>query len=1169
MAKKKPLVPVDTPAFQEAQQSLAGKVGGMPGGVENNTQVSGPSFYEQAQATQQRREASSFGDNTGAMWRQDGIVDGLVAHIAGSHMVPDPQWNPFAPDKWKTLSAGISDDLQPALYDTRSEAHALYVRDLLLQKQQDQQRLGDLGAWGTAGRFAFGAVMPDQMLAGMVGGRVAQVVKMTQVARAARALGTAGSTGEILAADAARTAAVAKVAAGEAKLGSLAAGAAGGAGFNAAFEKIRQNYNFEDDSTQVLSAALMGAGLAVPFGLMHLKGARRLADTAAREAQAVEALRAAHAGEQLTAHQEQIVNVAVQHNKVVRAIESGVMAPDEAHAALEAIHAPHDAALPVPHETPTEPTQSAPTPAPDGFIAKGSIGSGQREAIASIAEQRTAFAKARLDIFAQLNGSENPMVKKLAFGLVKDPIQVDNLYAQGWTASEWKSHLRRTYAGEFFTQSREAVKEAVKTRGLNFYQRLSTGFDRDFHELVTRVTRGDESVLAKNPDIAPSLRKASSAMRKAYDNMYAEAVAAGVKGIDQVSPQDFYVNRQWDLRKMREAAVKHGGWDAIHRLVAGAIKVPDFAGDVEKATKFVGAVRKLEFSPVMQDIMLHSQDMGTLRRELAAHNGKLSSDEIDALIDTMFEAKAKSKGSADAGMATNLKYRFDLDENHVVSTPAGQLRIADLLENDSRMLVDTYFNSMAGHTALAKQGITSKADWDTRMREVSDWFTQNVTQADKAQKHVQLLNDIYANITGRPMSTQDFSTANRVAGAARAYTRSVMLGQLGFAAAFEMKQAAALFGIKSMLQHMPSFSGFLTSLREGHVPGSKLARDISHIAGFGNEMAMSYARHAEVEDGFAGRTLNRTENFTNHASHAVDILSGNAGFTALTRNWSARMFTQQALDWAHRPASLTPKWRERMVGWGISDDDLDHVLDKLKEHSERGPGGRVEGIDYEAWARDSHSTYEKFQLAVSRAARDAVQDHDLGETMPFMHSTLGKVFGELKSFFLVAHAKNMLKNLHYHDATAFQVWGIGLLGEAMGYMTQTAANYAAQPDELQKRLTVERIASASFFRMAAAGMLPNLVDVGYGLATGQSLVQQGTTANTDNRTLVPPSLLMAGRIARAPVALTGLMFGTHEVTQQEARDLAGIIPGSRLMGAAQSVNYLVNTLPKSAPQQGR
>jgi hypothetical protein len=199
--------------------------------------------------------------------------------------------------------------------------------------------------------------------------------------------------------------------------------------------------------------------------------------------------------------------------------------------------------------------------------------------------------------------------------------------------------------------------------------------------------------------------------------------------------------------------------------------------------------------------------------------------------------------------------------------------------------------------------------------------------------------------------------------------------------------------------------------------------------------------------------------------------------------------------------------------------------------------------------------------------RDAIQDHDLGETMPFMHSTLGKVFGELKTFFLVAHAKNMLKNASYMDATALQVFLLGLLGESMAYATQTSMNYAHDPAKLRDKLRAEQIAAAAFARSPVNGFLPFLADTGYGIATGgKQLFTPDMTTNTGNRTLVPPSLIALQRLYAAPSTAFGLLTGSDQVTRQEGLDLfKAVVPN--ITGARNLGDWLTNSLPAQEPRQ--
>lgn len=797
---------------------------------------------------------------------------------------------------------------------------------------------------------------------------------------------------------------------------------------------------------------------------------------------------------------------------------------------------------------------------PEGFVAGGSAGAAQASPIKDVAQQESRLSKARLDIFAILNRSESEQARSLVFQLVKDPLQVDKMEAQGWTASEVKSHIKRTVGGAFHREVRAAAQDAAKAMGVTLWQKPA--FYHEFHSLTSRMTRGDFTVGQLNPIIKPMLERASKAQQSLYDNLLKQLKASGVKGADEIDPSDFYVNRVWHQRNIREAMEKHGRSNVL-QLLANAINVPGFNGDVVKAGQFLDAVQKLEFSQTMQTMHLGAKDMGTLRNELSRH---LQPHEIDLIVDTMFTAKEVA--GSDAGRMGNLKYRFDIGENLSMTTPAGELRIADLFENDSRVLADTYLNSVGGRIGLAKQGIYSDADFQKLIKDITE---ESVSKGLKGvPDNVRLLEDVYANIVGRPMSTQDFSNTARFAAALRGYTRSVSLGQLGITAAFEMKQAIGLMGFRTFFTQLPAFRGMIQAMRNGYFPDDMLARDLEHMTGFGNEMSMSYARAQEIDDGFLGQQLNKFEDWSNKASHATDIMSGNASFTSLTRQLSSKMAAQRLSDFAYGRKELTPKMRERLVGWGMSDDQIDTVFGQFKKYSTVDPkSGKLEGIDWEKWAEEAPGTYETFQLTNSRMVRDAIQDQDIGETMPFMHTSLGKVFAELKTFFLVAHAKNMLKNLSYADATAFHVWSIAFIGEALLYSMQTSINYAGNQEKLDKMLDPGTIALAAMARSPVSGMLPFFANTAYQIGTGgDSLIGPDMTSSGNGRSFVPASVGTVQRLWAAPSSAMGLVLDNGNVTKSEGLDLWRTLPMSNMLGMRNLGNYLTNSLPASeAPQQ--
>lgn len=1364
---------------------------------------SAPQGWDQYKERQAREESTSVGDYMGSMWRQDGITDGLIAYTVGKQMEPDPNYSPWANDQWKELANGVWPEYRAELAGAKSAAHALYLKDLLLQKQKDVTRLGDLGLAGNLGRLAFGVVSPENILMGGLGSVATRARLGMKLATGAR-----GAEG-VVAAEAAKAGVRAEAAAFAASKTGLATELGGFAASNAAVEKVRQSVNFEDDSTALWEAGLIGAAFPLPFELAGSKAANRLAQTAANEHGYLKAASKLANGESLNATELRLIDHVSKSTEVVTALEKGHITPHQAREQLDALQGPElpdkvwvdrygdsireqgerlldemfpnrvadrtrkilvkddllklgydpvsvgahtdlasgvevpassrsvgapiqvtpsgvaklpgqdlemamarpkgmskleiEAAIraeadkrfpgqqakaaewatsqrlehlghPLEVATPIAAAKAAkkltkalgmpeqvkekatlapeapkaaegppgdvapaapmvePVAAPktadyapgdnvrwddrgsgermhgvvesvreDGFLmvrnengklqplaphrvaepedytppegfGPGSVGAAQVAGTSiagsgpNVATQLSRLnvggktkPPLRWDFFATLNRSESNHVRELVFKMVKDPLQVDNMVAQGMTASEWKSNIRRTVGGAFHRESRAAAQEAADAMGISMWKKPA--FYHEFHSLTTRLTRGDLTVTRVNPTIAPMLQRASTAQKALYAEMLDQMQRAGVHGSHELTPNEFYVNRVWNQKGIREAMDKHGAHNVL-QLLANAINVPGLNGDVAKAGQFLDAVQKLEYSKTMQTMHLGARDMGTLRTELDGHG--LSKDQIDLVVQAMFEAK-ESAGT-DAGRTGNLKYRFDIGEHMSMTTHAGELRIADLFENDSRVLADQYLNSVGGHIGMAKHEIFSEADWAKRINDITN---EAVKQGHDVVDDVRHLQDIYSNIVGRPMSTQDFSKAARVAGALRGYTRSVSLGQLGLTAAFEMKQAVGLMGFRAFFDQLPAFRSIITAMRNGYFPDDTLARDLEHVTGFGNEMSMAYARAQEVDDGFLGQSLNRVEDWSNKASHAADIMSGNASMTSLTRQLSSKMASQRLSDFATGRAELTPKLRERLVGWGVDDERIELVLKDLKDYSVTDHKGKLETIDWEAWRDSGSPTYEDFKLVNERMVRDAIQDQDLGETIPFMHTSLGKVFGELKTFFLVAHAKNMLKNTSYMDQTALHVWSVAFIGEALAYASQTSLNYADQPEKLEKMLSPEQIALAAFARSPVSGMLPFFINSGYQVATGgNSLIGADMTSSGNGRSFVPPSFQAAQRIWAAPSTAMGLLLDNGNVTKQEGQDLFKTLPLSNFYGARNLGNWLTNSLPtKESPHQ--
>jgi hypothetical protein len=1126
-----------------------------------------------AEQKKARQDKATFGTYAHAALRQDDFVMGLIANQAGPSTI-DPTFYPTDPKVWKELTSGIPEEFHSQFYDAKSMAGALYTKGLIQDKMDDQLNLGDLGAMGNTLRFVGGFAMPGNLLMNLVSmGAGSAVSGGRALYRANAALRMADGLPNGVtrtAALASATEALQAAASKSSTLKGVATMAATGAGQNAMYEELRQKYGFEDDSSGVLHAALTGLAFTAPFAGVHALQMSRLRAAAGLERDVLHIIQRAqdHPEVPLTTEEHATLAKADEAQAYAHGVADGTIDPTTAkhpldsHPSVADTSATSELSRDSDAGTPAS-AEHAGTPAPEGF-GPMSVGAAQAGSTPSFGMDPVYMRNGRMDISATLNKSPNPVVQELGWSLVKDALGNSKAVAQGWSASEIKSNLVRRFGGDYHVTERQAMLSAQEKLGLNWRNRQETF--AQIREAATKVARGGE-VPPHLQAVTSEVQSIAAGMRKLYDRMLTEMKNAGVKGAENVESNPNFVNRVWRHDLIDKKVAKHG--NRVYEMLGNSMRDPRAQAltSAEKAANgksFLKAVQKLQYSNTLQNIDLLARDMPTLERELS-HAG-LTPTEIASVKDALFEHKASE---TDAGNAGNLKFRFKLDENYRERMPDGSmLGVSDLLENDSRLLVDKYLHNMGGHVALAQKGITSRADMDALLRKADQWHEENPGQMTGTQlaDSKRLLMDMYDHTVGRPMSMQSFNKADRLVRALQAYSRSALLGQLGIAAAGELKNSAALAGWTSALAQLPTLGATIRAMKRGYQASDKLAKSIHELWAFASEYSSTYARKHEIEDYHSAEgRVQSLENFGNKASHVIDTVSGNRFFTSATREMSARFAIQKYADLASGSKALTEKLQDRMVANGVGRAQIKSVLEDLHQFTTRD-GKRVTELDWEGWAQHDPSTLSAFQLLVERDVRDMIQAHDIGETMPWMHTTVGKIFGELRTFNLTGHAKQFLKNAHHRDATAASAAMFSIVGEGLAYALQQSMN-THDPKELAKKLTPEKIAAAIVARSNVLGMLPFGLDAAMYVSTGQHL--SGTT-NTDNRNLLTPptaALLQKGFGGVMGMGAYVNPFTDHTLTRGEGKGMWGMLPGSNTYGSRYLIDWMTQGLPRQQPQQ--
>lgn len=1140
------------------------------------------SAWEQFQEQQVIKNNPTDNEAFPAMARQDMFTPGLVSTFLGNQIAPVKGYTPYAdPKSWAELTKGIPEEWHSEFYNAFSPEHAQYIKQRLIQKQDDLQKLAGLDTTGNVVRFGFGILNPEMIAAGFLTGGAADLARFAKtgvsVSRAVKLAQEANMTREAFVAeqaaksaeygttfdhgtgmftpttaaetatkDAAISAQEATAADAVAKAHSASGSLEGALGAGAIFgghEKLRQAFNFEDNNAQVFESGLMAMAFSAPFLGLRAHEMDRVYKAAGVERDTLHVLAKLEANPQvelseaeqvLLAHYNQAKNAAVENQGGF--IDSGTVG----------------AAQHQPIANPNDPTFMT------GDEGKVSGWFGRRGILQ--------------DLYAMFNLQPNQTLRSMAYDLIKDPIGNSKSVAQGETASEIKKRYQRTLGGEFHTIGNQAFKDVAKAEGWSLLDRFKN--HHKFFDDITRLKSGDTSVYNEySAEAKAHFDKAVAAQQKVYDHLLAEAKAHGLEGAEGIQQDANYVNRMWNQTRIRELMNKHSPEEVYQFLADNMSAKMKKAFSPEDAKKFIHTVMKLEYSHVQTEMNLVARDVDTLRGELQGlldkHGNRVLDDSaVEHYIKTVMEDTNSAK-EVDSGRPANLKYRLPIDETYAMKMKDGStLRTRDFFENDSRLLVDRYLNTMGGHAALAKAGYTSRASFVQRLAEAEAEHADNLLtrSPQEFEKSSQAMRDIYNEITGKPTSHQTFSATERGLNAYRALTRASLLGQLGIVAAGEIKNAIGLMTFRSLSKQVPSLNKFFESLRSGHVPDGEMQKMINSVWGFGQERAMAYARQHEVTDFTYDKELSRFENIANSASHVADIVSGNGHFTSFTREASAAMEIQRLADFANGHTELTASLRERLVHNGVSDHAIDPMLENLKKFANMD-GETIKSVDYEAWSQHDPDSFNDFRLVVERGVRDAIQDHDLGELPLWTKTPIGKIFAELRTFMLAAHSKQFLKGLHYKDATTYMQWTYAFTGEMMTYALQSAINYAHDPETLKKRLAPEHLVAAAVTRMGVLGIMPMVVDTPYAMFTGHSLLGQ-YTSNTGSRNLLStPSLALANKQLGAVQTIGQAVspWSDTTTTKQDVQNAFQALPLSNTWGVRNLIDMTSSEFPKTDP----
>lgn len=530
----------------------------------------------------------------------------------------------------------------------------------------------------------------------------------------------------------------------------------------------------------------------------------------------------------------------------------------------------------------------------------------------------------------------------------------------------------------------------------------------------------------RNPDAR--IRAAADA----YDRAGQEAleIAKGraneipLAGADVIAPNSHFTpyraNGQKMVKLLKDGVVTKADLIDAYKtsyMSAGTFSDPKLAGEVAKAyvDRFVARGVQLDD----QLIGLFSQDGREFLR-MALESKGMSRAEIDGLM-SRFDAD-----QAERGKLGTLKNRNDLD----FDTPIGNtgLKIVDMMQSDFDNVYSTYARQIAGNSALARHGITSRANR-------KEWIEAAMAEQralGEQPMQPELLDAMFSEFDGGPQVGYDgISGTNRGLGVVsdmKQLTSLILLPFNGLAQLAETGTAIASVGVKNWYGRG---LGRIVSndLRQNAGEG---LRDLAYMMGPIGQDHHTLRLHMNLDEANEFHVGNETARaFLTRSRELLNAGNYIQGYTSLMN--TVRQYQQEvaALGMMDKISRMVKdgKMEDFQLGGRIQRDlglDPDH-FDALKqliddgtivfktEQSIIGDITYVKRLNMHLWDQD---LAQDFAAALNRSVNQQVQKALAGETSRWMHTVWGGALTHLQTFPILAIQKQFFRNAQSRDGQA-------------------------------------------------------------------------------------------------------------------------------------------------------
>jgi len=505
------------------------------------------------------------------------------------------------------------------------------------------------------------------------------------------------------------------------------------------------------------------------------------------------------------------------------------------------------------------------------------------------------------------------------------------------------------------------------------------------------------------------------------------------------------------------------------------------------------------------------------------------------------------------------RHRVAIDEGASVQVKGANgsvftLKMTDLLENNARMLYESYLFQVSGAVSLASNGI------DTNSLGSNFYTILNKVPAGDAKrnKEIQGLEFLYDSIKGNLVYRSGFSpTTNRNLARAREASFILQMGMSGMAAIMELSNILNEVSFDTILKTTPQLNKLILDAKTGKIK-NKSVHEIMVLTGIGGDGILNKvtSRRSRVEGGVSegedflnlGEEVTWLDEALGKGRIIMSIASGLQGVTDVLRRWSSYNFSQEFTTRARE--GVLPFSAIKREQLGISDEVGELINEQIRKHSVVLDDGTLDSINVSSWDNtpDGNIARNIFLQAVRREATQSVQEVNNGSVNYWLRSEVGKSFFQFLTF-PMASMEQQTGRLAVRAANgdALSVAKILATATFMGTLMYTARthlnsiNRSDREQYLDRFMAFSEVAKGALSQIGAASLFGYIYQTTTGLMDGQT------------RAITPASasMLISGLSGAKDL---GEMIAGNELSETELRSLLRLLPFSSLYGARQILN---------------